>query len=55
LDWNGSFAQTYQYTPDVSNIILFDKTGRQVFRIDVTELDPVKLDTLVQEVVRLVE
>jgi hypothetical protein len=55
LDWNGIFAQTYQFVPDVSNIILFDRSGNQVFRIAVTELDPAKLDAFVEEIVRLID
>ena len=39
LDWKGSFADLYQFVPDKTNIILFDKSGKQVYRTAGQQLD----------------
>ena len=53
LDWKGTFAETYLFVPDKSNIILFDKEGNQLYRMEVQELDFSKLKVFLANFKRL--
>jgi hypothetical protein len=55
LDWKGSFAEEYQFLPYVSNIILFSKSGHLVCRMEVLELNTIKLNDFLAEIFVLFE
>jgi hypothetical protein len=55
LDWKGLFAESYKLHSDVSNILLFDKQGRMVHRMEGQELDQKKLKVFTRQIMSLFE
>ncbi|MBN2366136.1 MAG: hypothetical protein EH225_09145 [Calditrichaeota bacterium] len=43
MDWSGKFARSYDFSPDASNIILFDRKGNLIYHMTVTNLDRKRL------------
>lgn len=50
MDWKGTFAESYRFQKDVSNIVIFAPGGERLLQKTVTELDPAILDEIVQAV-----
>ncbi len=48
LDWKGLLAKAYGHEPKVSNIAIFGTDRRRRFQTTVTELDPERLDAIVE-------
>ena len=55
LDWKGRFAESYQFHPDVSNLLLFDKEGNLIHRMEGRELDQRKLKLFTRQILSLFE
>ena len=47
MDWTGLFASSYDFAPEVCNIMVFARSGEVLHQIQVQEVDPATLDRLV--------
>jgi len=48
LDWEGLFPETYWFEEDMSNILVFDQSGRLVYRGTGTDVKKEQVDEIVQ-------
>lgn len=48
LDWEGSLARVYELDPDRVSLLVFDRDGRLVERVQADGLEPSRLEPLVE-------
>jgi hypothetical protein len=55
LDWDGVFTNAYRLVPNHSNMLVFDSYGSQVLHAHGRELDPHKLEAILQTLYTLLD
>lgn len=55
MDWKGTFAKAYHFDAKVSNILVFDQTGKLVLKTYGEEIENYKLEFITDKLSSLVE
>ncbi len=55
MDWKGRFAKAYQFEKEASNILIFNRNKKLVFKVGVRELDWQQLGVIVGKLRELLE
>jgi len=55
MDWKGYFADSYQFIDNTCNVVIFNKTGKFIYKTNGREIDNQKLATLCNKIVELLQ